>query len=99
MCVQVLGKSIRNASGKCKLNADSPGGSYPNETCLIPGTADAAGKYPVTDGGTISPGRIRNVAVRATQQGAATVKQVKDGGFCSWAKKAKIESSLCGGGN
>lgn len=93
--VQIIGKkNIRNASGKCKLNDSSPGGSYPNETCLIPGTKDKPGKYPVTEGGRISPGRIRNVAVRASQFG--DVQAVKDGGFCSWAKKVKLDSKICG---
>ena len=86
--VQILG-----AAGKCKLNENSPGGSYPNETCLIPGTAKAPGKFPVTENGKLSPGRIRNVAVRASQHGY--VQQVLKGGYCGYASKAKVESSLC----
>lgn len=97
--VQILGASVKlyGAAGKCKLNEDSPGGSYPNETCLIPGTDKAAGKFPVTEGGRLSPGRIRNVAVRASQHGYT--EQVKKGGFCSYANKIKLKSTICGKGN
>lgn len=57
------GLEIREAVGACGS------GKYKGERCLIPGTKDKPGKFPVTKGGKPSPGRIRNVNVRATQFG------------------------------
>lgn len=93
--VQILGNSnIKSASGSCGNK-----GPYEGEVCLIPATGSGdnqkVGKFPVTEGGKISPGRIRNVAVRASQFGYKD--QVISGGLCNWAKKAGIKSSLCGG--
>jgi len=42
-------------------------GKYKGERCLIPGTKNKPGKFPITKGGKISPGRIRNANVRASQ--------------------------------
>lgn len=70
-------------------------GKYAGERCLIPGNDKKEGKYPVTENGKISMGRLRNVAVRASQFGH--VAEVKAGGFCNIAKRAGLDSSICGG--
>ena len=44
-------------------------GKYKGERCLIAGTKDRPGKFPITKGGKPSPGRIRNANVRASQFG------------------------------
>lgn len=70
-------------------------GKYKGERCLIPGTDKKPGAFPITEGGKLSMGRLRNVAVRASQHGY--VAQVKAGGFCAIAKRAGLDSSICNG--
>jgi len=68
-------------------------GKYAGERCLIPGTKDKPGKFPITENGKVSMGRLRNVAVRASQHGY--LAEVKAGGFCTIAKRAGLDSSIC----
>ena len=83
--VQILGgSSTKNAAGKCTK------GTYKGETCLMP----KQNKYPVTEGGKLSPGRIRASITYGSQYGV--LSQLKDNGLCGYASKAGIKAKVCG---
>lgn len=64
-------------------------GPYKGEICLKP-----PANYPVTEGGKLSPGRIRNAPARAAQNG--DMATIKKNGLCTYMAKIGATSGVCG---
>jgi len=83
--VQVIGRTknakVMSAAGPCK------GTKYSGETCLMP----SQGKYPVTDGGKLSPSRVRAALVYGSKMGV--LGTLKSNGLCTYVKKVGIQNS------
>jgi hypothetical protein len=80
--VQILGANkIKSAAGPCK------GTQYKGETCLMP----SQGKYPVTDGGKLSPERVKAALVYGSKMNV--LGTLKANGLCTYVKKVGIDNS------
>jgi len=80
--VQILGANkLKSAAGPCQ------GTKYSGETCLMP----KQGKYPVTEGGKLSPGRVRAAITYGSKMGV--LGTLKSNGLCTYVKKIGIDNS------
>lgn len=81
----MLSEILLKMAAKCKS------GTYEGEICLWPEGSNPG--YPVTKGGKLNAGRVRNAAARGAQQG--DLAHLKRNGLCRYMARLGIESDVC----